>query len=1024
MKKRILILFGIIILISLIGYFVMADNSFKNINKFIDKNIKFSEVIKENYTDAPYLDLKVIKKDGFEKDINLKIIKINETRFKIYYEFNATVLKEIKSAESKGDKNKELDKIKAKYKDISNKDFSNSINSLSDYPKESTKKIKTEGKIDLNNFGFFYVDLVDYDKNNIKKLVGEKIKIGYNSVEIQVVESSAFSVGDQLSIGILDHRGTFPYLYFPEIIYIPEFSVFTQCEGDMRGNTWTCITPDLISTAGGESTSVAMGIYMNATTYLFRKDYYTHYDSLSNNLRTCIYNTGSEICYNITGGGTGSGKERGYYFSTAQDVNHNLYVALSLINTTYDNVLQFCNGTDDNWDCEIVSENNTGYYPAIAIDSSGITHIVSVNFTTIWISQLIYCNNTGGTWGCIKLPEAELNSTQIMTPSIDIDSNDIIHIAYSDGGYLGYCNNTGGDWSCMEPDSIGVTNVVGISPSISTDQFNKVHIVHIDNTNNVIRYCNDLNYSWNCTNLVYDYNDSEIDHLSNRWMTIKKGRIVDSTSYLNKIAFAYPSYSNPNYIVNYAEYNPYIFNFLNKPLNSTTYGSTIVFNCSAISYVNDLTNTTIYIWNSTSDLINTSTFGITGAGIYNESTFSYTFTNAGDYYWNCLSYNNLSLSAESDSNITFMIDLFPPIINIQAPPNWIKSNQNVYFNFTATDSEGLDTCQLWTNTTGTWEKNYTWIYPNSGVMNFTTLNISTNNSKFKYNAWCNDTVGNGVFNSTNFTFSLDTVLPYTRILSPANGSTISGAIITFNHTYTELHPSVCRYIVINSTGSIEVNNVSTSCNDGNVTFAVSRYGTYSINFTITDLAGNFNSSKIYVTTYQTSSGGGGGSTIITITENVTINRTLCGDGICQFEGNDFGVKEDYWNCQADCPGAIGENLDNLVYFITKYCFDKDPETLCFWTQGFSVSVQDRIKAEEEKNKTICGDSICQANENPFSCEEDCGKFSTDMFFNNCKGKDNSAPCFWKMNLAIYIGLGMVGIFVVIWLIKNKKKWIK
>ena len=62
-----------------------------------------------------------------------------------------------------------------------------------------------------------------------------------------------------------------------------------------------------------------------------------------------------------------------------------------------------------------------------------------------------------------------------------------------------------------------------------------------------------------------------------------------------------------------------------------------------------------------------------------------------------------------------------------------------------------------------------------------------------------------------------------------------------------------------------------------------------------------------------------------------VDKTFCGDNICQADGNDFGIKETFFSCQIDCRGAT-EGIDEAVAgafesFITN-CFDTDPSTIC------------------------------------------------------------------------------------------------
>ncbi len=112
--------------------------------------------------------------------------------------------------------------------------------------------------------------------------------------------------------------------------------------------------------------------------------------------------------------------------------------------------------------------------------------------------------------------------------------------------------------------------------------------------------------------------------------------------------------------------------------------------------------------------------------------------------------------------------------------------------------------------------------------------------------------------------------------------------------------------------------------------------------------------------------------------------------------------EDFWNCPSDCEGF---DFDALIYSFTKYCWDNDASTICFWTQMIfsAVPIGENVTIIE----AVCGDSLCEANENFMNCKEDCGGFNIDTLVSNCFDGDDSTPCFWKTNLA-FVGLFGLG----------------
>jgi hypothetical protein len=102
-------------------------------------------------------------------------------------------------------------------------------------------------------------------------------------------------------------------------------------------------------------------------------------------------------------------------------------------------------------------------------------------------------------------------------------------------------------------------------------------------------------------------------------------------------------------------------------------------------------------------------------------------------------------------NITYLSVQSNPIIILSSPLNTTHTeNTNMQFNFTPSDDEGLDTCELWTNATGTWSLNQTLSSVTNGTLNsFSAITLPT--GYHAWNVWCNDTMGNAVFNESNAT---------------------------------------------------------------------------------------------------------------------------------------------------------------------------------------------------------------------------------------------------------------------------------
>jgi len=316
---------------------------------------------------------------------------------------------------------------------------------------------------------------------------------------------------------------------------------------------------------------------------------------------------------------------------------------------------------------------------------------------------------------------------------------------------------------------------------------------------------------------------------------------------------------------------------LNIPLNDTSYTTPLEFNCSATTSGNELSNITLRVWNSTGDIYYNATNQTTGFS--NESIQTVEFNgDDGIYTWNCLAYNNITESRWASSNNTFYMSTVSPAINLNSPTDneYLNNGTSVYFNFTATDGDGLDTCELWGNWTGTWHNNYTWVLPESGVMNWTTQNISEGGA-YLWNIWCNDTLDNSDFRYGNFTFTIDETFP---TLSIDTITTTAGSqTITVENTVSDTNLDECFYSIFNSTGGIDgiSENVSFICNtDFGAT--TTSFGNFDLTIYAIDLATNENSTTqgfTVSTAPTTPPGGGGGVTIISGVEALeAINFTI------------------------------------------------------------------------------------------------------------------------------------------------------
>jgi hypothetical protein len=179
------------------------------------------------------------------------------------------------------------------------------------------------------------------------------------------------------------------------------------------------------------------------------------------------------------------------------------------------------------------------------------------------------------------------------------------------------------------------------------------------------------------------------------------------------------------------------------------------------------------------------------------------------YLWANDTLNNIN-----STSVTYSFNLQAPSVVLSTPLDNLWSNSTLTeFNFTATDPDGISTCQLWGNWTN-WHLNQTLNNITSGILtNFTKINILQ--GKYIWNVWCNDTLGNGLFSLNNYTLNIDTTNPNITLVNPVNNlitnttqnftANISDNYLVKNYTLNIYNYSYCYQ---------ETSNQSTS-SDGN-----------------------------------------------------------------------------------------------------------------------------------------------------------------------------------------------------------------
>ncbi|MBU2562434.1 MAG: hypothetical protein KKF68_02115, partial [Nanoarchaeota archaeon] len=353
--------------------------------------------------------------------------------------------------------------------------------------------------------------------------------------------------------------------------------------------------------------------------------------------------------------------------------------------------------------------------------------------------------------------------------SIAIDSNDIVHISEFDAtNYnLRYCNNSGGSWDCVIVDT---ANYVGWYSSIAIDSNDIVHISEYDNTNKDSKYCNNSGGSWSCIKLADT--DNYLGYSNGRALAIKKGRLVDTTSFSSFVHISWYNNTDLMYTkVSYDAFSPVIN--IAFPVNN--------------SYSSDVNIDVNYTVSDNLDEVDSCWYS---NDTYLVNTTLANCINITDVVWsegqhNVTIWANDTAGNENNSRVTFTIDTTPPEINISYPSNNSYSSEvTLNVNYTKSDSSsGVDSC---------WYSNDTY---SSNITLANCINITDvvwSEGQHNVTIWANDTAGNE--NNSRITFTIDTTPPEVNISYPQNIS-YGPALTVLNYTFTEVNNDSCWYSV-------------------------------------------------------------------------------------------------------------------------------------------------------------------------------------------------------------------------------------
>ncbi len=270
--------------------------------------------------------------------------------------------------------------------------------------------------------------------------------------------------------------------------------------------------------------------------------------------------------------------------------------------------------------------------------------------------------------------------------------------------------------------------------------------------------------------------------------------------------------------------------------------------------------------------------------ITNCQNITFNVSSNGDYLLTL--YANDTEGELTQDNVSFSVQIGAPTITTTPESGTFLNTPQVILYYTPSDID-LDSCELYSDSSGSWEKTQIQTSPINNSENNFSLNLQ--DREYKWNVRCNDSQGNEAFNG-NKTFTIDTTFPKLTLEQPTG--TKSSRTITSEWQTTELNPNLCKYNVYRG-DNIEVSNRSVSCSDNSSEFSVTIDADFTFNFYINDSAGNLNHSTLNfsVDTSSTStddggssssggggSGGGGGSSSFSLIKSQEIGTILVDPG--------------------------------------------------------------------------------------------------------------------------------------------------
>tara|TARA_Y100000034_G_C6909729_1_gene423743 strand:- start:9365 stop:12343 length:2979 start_codon:yes stop_codon:yes gene_type:complete len=204
-------------------------------------------------------------------------------------------------------------------------------------------------------------------------------------------------------------------------------------------------------------------------------------------------------------------------------------------------------------------------------------------------------------------------------------------------------------------------------------------------------------------------------------------------------------------------------------------------------------------------------------------------TSGSGFFFNIIDMFNASMTLN---------DLVNPILTLDVGDNNFVNEVN--FNFTVEDHT-ITNCNLYTNSTGTFELNTTTTLENDGSYNISVENLD--DGSYDWNVECSDSNNNNVFADNNFTINIDTTVPtinYNITLTTVELG-IENTTIGWTSLDTNLDDTFVN--ITYSNGSLfNKFTENTTLTTNNIT----EVGNYTVLFYANDSANNINTTSVVI----------------------------------------------------------------------------------------------------------------------------------------------------------------------------------